>query len=195
MKAWIFMMSILAAAGFSAAVAMYAVLQAEKANFAKDTETGVPVHQDPRLSLFPEQHRAVDDLMKEIMAREKQQEQKEKALKEQEAQLRQEEIVLLRLRDDIEATKQSLQKQFEEMDEESKANIRKLAEFYAKMESENAASLLMKQDIEVAARILSQLQDRQAGAIMDAAVAQGERGIENAAIWSEGIRKIRNEPK
>ena len=79
-------------------------------------------------------------------------------------------------------------------DADERKNTRKLAEFYAKMDPQNAAKLLSEIEPERVARILANLSDRQAGAIMDSAVSLGPDGIKLAVQWTDIIRQLK-EPK
>lgn len=142
---------------------------------------------------LPEKNRAVEDLLKEVIARQETLDRQKVQLDEREAQIRQEEILLTKMRDELNTAEQTLQAHFKELDTKELSNMRKLSEFYAKMDPQNAARLLTEIDGEQAARIITLLQDRQAGAIMDAAVALGATGIERAVLWSEQIRQQKNQ--
>lgn len=145
------------------------------------------------VSAFPEQSRAVEDLLKAINAREAELDRQKLQLDERAAKLQQQEILVKRMHDELTATKTAIAEHFNQSDADETANTRKLAEFYAKMEAESAASLLLEMETDQAARIISVLADRQAGAIMNATVATGERGIERAVAWTETIRKQKQE--
>lgn len=151
-----------------------------------------PLPSDDGLrEIHPDQNRAVEELLREIIARQEELERQEQALRDQAAQVQQEHILVNRMLDDLGAAKRDLEERFEAWDEEEQRNVRKIAEFVAKMNAQNAATLLMELEIPRAARILFQLGERQAGGIMDAAVAQGEDGTERAVEWSEAIRQMR----
>jgi flagellar motility protein MotE (MotC chaperone) len=140
----------------------------------------------------PEQSRAVEALLREISARQDEQEKREKALQELEAQTKQEHILLVRMQDELSAAQRDMEKRFAAWDVEERKNTRKIAEFVAKMEPQNSARLLTEMDVHQAARILGMLGERQAGAIMDSAVTLGDAGIERAVQWGEAIRRMRS---
>ncbi len=190
MKLFAFLACIISAVALSVAAALFALRAEDKAD---ESSQRMRVPAAPQTGLFPEQHRAVETLMAEIIARTEELDRQKLLISQREAKVREEEIVLRRMRDELTATKEALEEQFKAVEGEDRANTRKLAEFYARMEPDNAATLLMELDQAQAARILSNLQDRQAGGIINAAVAMGDHGIERAAIWSEEIRRIRNQ--
>jgi flagellar motility protein MotE (MotC chaperone) len=158
-----------------------------------DADPVVVSAPEQQTMVHPEQSRAVEALLQEIIARQAEQEGKEQALQEKEAQVRQEHILLARMRDELISAQEDMEERFAAWDEEELKNIRKLAEFLAKMEPQNAARLLSEMEIDRAARILARLGERQAGAIMDSAVTLGDAGIERAVGWSEAIRRMRSE--
>lgn len=152
------------------------------------------------VSLLPEQSRAVAELMEAIIAREEEVERKEKRLDERQVRVRQEVILLDRMREELAAAQEEMNAHFRRLDEmkaqqeaEERGNIRKLAESYARMEPQNAARLLAEMESQRAARILFFIGDRQVAAIMDASVAMGPDGIERAVEWSELIRQLRSD--
>jgi len=190
MKAIFLFVCILCAAALSMLAALYAT---GRMNPPPEKEETNLLPEEWRATVFPEQSRAVEDLLKEIIAREEVQNRKEAQLTEQEAKVRQEEILLTRMRDELASAEEALKTYFKEQDAIEQINMRKLAEFYSKMDPQNAATLLAELEPEQASRVLVLLQDRQAGAIMDAAVTLGARGIERAVAWSELIRKQKSE--
>ena len=191
MKLFALIACIISAISLSLAVALY-VLR-EEAKTEDPSKQVNQVTESHTAQLFPEQQRAAETLMTEIIARQEDLDRQKMLLSEREARVREQEIILRRMQDELNATKQALEEKFKTADAEDRANTRKLAEFYARMEPENAATLLMELEQEQAARILSHLQDRQAGGIINAAVTMGDHGIERAANWSEAIRRIRNQ--
>ena len=151
--------------------------------------------------MFPEQSRAVEELLKAILARQESMERQEALLNEREEQIGQETAVLTRMREELASAKEEIDSYLKKMDEmavgwdaDERKNTRKLAEFYAKMDPQNAAKLLSEIEPERVARILANLSDRQAGAIMDSAVSLGPDGIKLAVQWTDIIRQLK-EPK
>ena len=161
-------------------------------------EAAAPQEIETRTSLFPEQSRAVEELLKAILARQEALERQETLLTEREEQIRQETVVLSRMREELAIAKKDIDSYLAKMDElaagwneDERKNTRKLAEFYSKMDPQNAARLLSKIETDRAARILTFLSDRQAGAIMDASVGLGPDGIDLAVQWTDIIRQMK----
>ena len=153
-------------------------------------------------SMFPEQSRAVEELLKAIVARQESMERQEQLLNEREDQIKQETAVLERMREELATAKTEIDSYLKRMDElavgwdaDERKNTRKLAEFYAKMDPQNAAKLLSEIEPQRVALILANLSDRQAGAIMDAAVTLGPDGIKLAVQWTDLIRQMKEPPK
>ncbi|NLG35736.1 MAG: hypothetical protein GX548_10325 [Lentisphaerae bacterium] len=198
MKFLTLLLSLACAALLSVLVALYA-----SGRLTKDPAPSAepPPPEDVRASLFPEQSRAVEELLQAIIARQEALERQETLLDERENQIRQETIVLSRMREELAVAKKEIDAYLAQMDQlavdwdaDERKNTRKLAEFYARMDPQNAARLLSNIETDRAARILTQLSDRQAGAIMDAAVALGADGIKLAVEWTDIIRQMK-EPR
>lgn len=190
MKAMLLLSFMISAAALSLLAAFYASGRIETPTTSVSATNMPP---STMISTFPQQTRAVEDLLAAIHAREEALKRQELQLDEREAKLRQEEILLKRMRDELATTETAIAEHFREISEAEKANTRKLAEFYSKMDAKNASQLLMEMETNKAARIIGTLADRQAGAIMDATVAAGARGIEHAVAWSEYIRRQKQE--
>ncbi len=198
MKGLFVFVCMLCAAALSMLATIYATgrlsADADSSKTDPDVEEAAKAQsRDSRSSIFSEQSQAVDVLLEEIRARQEAMNRQKEQLDNREARVRQEEILLQRMRDELTSAEQALEKHFKAFDEAEKINTRKLAEFYAKMDAQNAARLLTEMENDQAARILYNLADRQAGAIMDAAVALGDNGIEHAVAWSDLIRKQKDE--
>lgn len=198
MKFLTLLLSLACAALLSVLVALYASGRLAK---TPDPSAEPPPPEDVRASLFPEQSRAVEELLQAIIARQEALERQETLLDERENQIRQETIVLSRMREELAVAKKEIDAYLAQMDQlavdwdaDERKNTRKLAEFYARMDPQNAARLLSNIETDRAARILTQLSDRQAGAIMDAAVALGADGIKLAVEWTDIIRQMK-EPR
>ena len=205
MKAFCFALCLLCATLRSALVGLYAAgfIQFQPPSPAIPTDGTTAL----RVTLFPEQTRAVNELLVAIEAKKEDVERQESLLAERQERVRQETIALSLLREELLAvaldveTKIAAAKNANAAQEESaeagaarreadeRKNTQKLAEFYARMEPQNAARLLSQIEPDRAARILTFLSDRQAGAIMDATVALGPDGINLAVKWTEIIRE------
>lgn len=190
MKLFSLLACSIAALSLSVLAAFFALgrlTEAEPVEHAEEILSGQSV------SLHPEQSRKVESLLREILARQAELERKEQSLEEQGAVLLQEQIVLERLREELESARRDVEERFTKWDEEERANTRKVAEFVSNMDAERAARLLSEMEVPQAARILAQQGDRKAGAIMDEAVEMGEVGMERALSWSDAIQRMRNE--
>ncbi len=186
MKMMFMLACILCAGALSLVIVMYSRQDLKQTSLTEPA--AIREFQEWQSVVFPEQSRAVESLLEEIIAQREQLDRKELQLREREARVRQEEILLTGMRAELESLKSEWQSRFSAWDTDEETNTRKLSEFVARMDAQNAARLLGELDIMQAARILAQLQDRQAGAILDASIGTGERGIERAAKWSEAIR-------
>lgn len=190
MRVFCLLTCCVAALSLSALTALFSMGHIEA---ARPAEIPPPPPPEQRISLHPEQSRAVENLLREILARQADLERKEQSLQERSALLQQEQVVLERMREELESAHRDIEKRFTAWDREERSNTRKLAEFVSKMDAQHAAQLLSEMDVSQAARILAHQGERQAGAIMDAAVGFGEVGIERALSWSEAIRRLRND--
>ena len=202
MKILSFALSLFCAALLSALAALYASGRMKPPPPPPAENTAPPPTRDRSSSLFPEQSRAVEELLKAIVARQESMGRQESLLNEREEQIRQETAVLNRLRDELAGAKAEIDAYLAKMDgmakgwdEDERKNTRKLAEFYAKMDPQNAARLLAEIEPERVARILSNLSDRQAGALMDATVSLGPDGIKLAVLWTDLIRQMKEPQK
>lgn len=201
MKFLVLILSLLCAALLSVLAALYASGRLEKKEEPEPvvvTEVKPEVHS----SMFPEQSRAVEELMKAIVARQEAMGRQETLLNDREEQIKQEMAVLNRMRDELALAQKEIDAYFGKVaemsqgwDDDERKNMRKLSEFYSKMDPQNAAKLLSKIEPARVARILNNLSDRQAAAIMDATVALGPNGIELAVKWTELIRQMKEPQK
>ncbi len=201
MKFLVLILSLFCAALLSVLAALYASGRLEK---KEEPEPVVVAEVKPevRSSMFPEQSRAVEELMKAIVARQEAMGRQETLLNDREEQIKQEMAVLNRMRDELALAQKEIDAYFGKVaemsqgwDDDERKNMRKLSEFYAKMDPQNAAKLLSKIEPARVARILNNLSDRQAAAIMDATVALGPNGIELAVKWTELIRQMKEPQK
>jgi flagellar motility protein MotE (MotC chaperone) len=195
MKALVFVLCLLCALLLSVLAALYA---SGRLNPTQNSVAADPAETDLRITIFPEQSRAVDDLIKANFARQEELERQEALLDEREAQIRQEAAALAGIRNELNQARDEINSYFNRLDAmaagwdaDERQNVRKLSEFYARMEPQNAARLLSEIEPDKAARLLTFLSDRQAGAIMDASVGLGPDGIDLAVKWTEIIRQLK----
>ena len=201
MKFLVLILSLFCAALLSVLAALYASGRLEK-KVEPEPVAVTEVKPEVRSSMFPEQSRAVEELMKAIVARQEAMGRQETLLNDREEQIKQEMAVLNRMRDELALAQKEIDAYFGKVaemsqgwDDDERKNMRKLSEFYSKMDPQNAAKLLSKIEPARVARILNNLSDRQAAAIMDATVALGPNGIELAVKWTELIRQMKEPQK
>ena len=201
MKFLVLILSLFCAALLSMLAALYASGRLEKKEEPEPVAV-TEVKPEVRSSMFPEQSRAVEELMKAIVARQEAMGRQETLLNDREEQIKQEMAVLNRMRDELALAQKEIDAYFGKVaemsqgwDDDERKNMRKLSEFYSKMDPQNAAKLLSKIEPARVARILNNLSDRQAAAIMDATVALGPNGIELAVKWTELIRQMKEPQK
>jgi len=80
-----------------------------------------------------------------------------------------------------------------ELESNERSNLRRLAEVYGRMEPESAVMVLSEMDAERAAKLLSMINERSAGAILGAAVTSLDNGSARAAEWSDIMRRLKTE--
>lgn len=108
--------------------------------------------------------------------------------REERLQLTQENLEILKK--DLTSLQGKLEEATVRTTQSEQANLKRLAEYYGKMEPDGVATLLGKMETDRAAAILRLLNDRQAGAVLAAAVASGTNGARNAVSWSDSIRRM-----
>ncbi len=117
------------------------------------------------------------------------------ALAEREAEVKLQELSYAGLRAELEDLRNKLNARIIEVQEAEQVNLKRLAELCAKMDAAGAATFLQKMESDRVAIILVNMGERQAAAIMDAAVAEGENGAAQAAEWADCIRRMEGKPK
>ncbi len=147
------------------------------------------------LSVFPAQSTVVEDLIAELEKERAHYEQKAAALINQEQKVSAQQEIINTLKAKIVKLQTDLSESIVELEAAETGNFRRLADIYSKMAPDSAAALLIELEKERAAKILTMLSGRQAGAILDSAIAQGKGGTETAAEWSDVIRRMKNEVK
>jgi flagellar motility protein MotE (MotC chaperone) len=144
----------------------------------------------PALGIWEERTKTVDDLIAALKEERRITDEKSRALaaKEEEAKLLEE--TMGRLKTELQSMQSKMDQKILEFDAAEKTNLRRLAEVCGKMDSTGAASFLRQMEKNRAAAILSMIPDRSAAAILDAAVAEGEKGVSLAAEWADIMRRI-----
>jgi flagellar motility protein MotE (MotC chaperone) len=131
----------------------------------------------------------MEDLQTERTALQK----RETDVRSREEALRQQQEILAMLKADLQQVQSKIDETIVRTTQSEQANLKRLAERYGKMDPDSVATLLTKMETARAAAILLLLGDRQAGAVLAAAVATGSNGVRNAADWSDGIRRMASE--
>jgi flagellar motility protein MotE (MotC chaperone) len=151
--------------------------------------------EQKRVSIFSGQAGIVDQLVAELKAQIQKNKKTEEVLQadriefeQKMAQMRVLEQTLSELRDEV-------AKKIVQISDNEEGNFKKLAEMYGKMDPESASQLLQKAESDRAAKIISLIGDRQAAAIMGAAVALGDGGTKTAAEWTDAMRRMNNQKK
>ncbi|OGV47505.1 MAG: hypothetical protein A2X46_14390 [Lentisphaerae bacterium GWF2_57_35] len=148
------------------------------------------------LAVFSDSGKTVEELIAALKAERTQYEKKTAELGAREEEVKMQEAVLNRLQTELKELQAQLDENITRMVEAEKANMRRLAEVCGKMDSASAASSLLQMEKERAAMILSLMNERQAAGILDATVAQGAKGTETVAEWTDIMRRLeRDNPK
>ncbi len=137
-----------------------------------------------------ESHKNVNKLMEDLQNERAAIRKKEAELKGREETLQQQQEVLTLLKSDLQQLQGKLEETTVHTTQSEQANLKHLAQVYTKMEPDSVATLLGKMEIDRAASIIRLLNERQAGAVLAAAVASGTNGTKNASAWSDSIRRM-----
>ena len=140
--------------------------------------------------VFSGERRVVDELVEALEKERTLYSDKLADLSTREAELQQQEEIVLRLGNELAAVQSNLTAKIVEMGDGEAANFKRLSAVYGKMEPEQAASLLQEMEPERAAMILNLVQDRQAAAMLSATVSGGRDGVSAAAEWTDIIRRM-----
>jgi flagellar motility protein MotE (MotC chaperone) len=146
-----------------------------------------------RLEVDEESRKIVNKLMEELQTERTTLQKRETDLRSREEALRQQQEIVAMLKADLQQLQGKIDETIVRTTQSEQANLKRLAERYGKMDPDSVATLLTKMETARAATILLLLGDRQAGAVLAAAVASGTNGVKNAADWSDGIRRMASE--
>ena len=149
-----------------------------------------PVVMVQRLDMDLEARKNVSKLMEDLQNERAAIRKKEAELKGREESIQQQQEVLTMLKTDLQQLQGKLEETTVRTTLAEQANLKRLAQVYGKMEPDSVATLLGKMEQDRAASILRLLNERQAGAVMVAAVGMGTNGAKNAAGWSDSIRRM-----
>jgi flagellar motility protein MotE (MotC chaperone) len=106
----------------------------------------------------------------------------------------QQQALIADLKKEMETLRSQLEEKVVSLESGEQANLKALADVYARMEPASASALLTEMKPERSARVLRLIGDRQAAAILNETIAQGDRGAKIAAEWSDIIRRMQNAP-
>lgn len=160
-------------------------------------KTHMPVREPPtprvvvqRLETDEESRKIVNKLMEDLQSERSAMQKREEELKSREETLRQQQEILTMLKNDLQQLQGRIDESIVRTSQSEQVNLKRLAEVYGKMDPESVSTLLAKMEMERAASILRLLGERQAGAVLAAAVATGSNGVRSAASWSDCIRRM-----
>lgn len=160
---------------------------------SSEEEKIVAGSEKANVSVFAGQAGVVDELVKELKTRIQKQEEAEKELALQRKEFESKMVQMQILEKKLAELKSEVSDKIVQIGSNEEGNFKKLAEMYGKMEPESASELLQKSAPDRAAKIISLIGERQAAAIMNAAVAMGESGASRAAEWSDAMRRMNNQ--
>ncbi len=145
-----------------------------------------------RIESDDESRKTVNKLMVDMQNERSAMLKREADLRSREEALCQQQEILTMLKADMQQLHNKIEQTTVRASPAEQANLKRLAEVYGKMDPDSVATLLSKMETERAASLLRLLGERQAGAVLAAAVATGSNGVKNAAAWSDSIRRMTN---
>jgi flagellar motility protein MotE (MotC chaperone) len=116
-----------------------------------------------------------------------------KALDAREQELAAQKAMIEKLNAELRQLKDEARKIIVSIAADETVSLRQLAEVYARMEPDSAAKVLVEMEKERAAKLISLINERRAAAIMDAAVAAGDKGRAMAVEWSDILHRLKKE--
>ena len=171
-------------------LASFMAVRMSPAHQAAVTEKLAPIVVVQRIDADSETRKNVNKLMDDLQNEREAIRRKESELQGRENLLQIQQKNLEQLKTDLQQLQGKLEETTVRTVQSEQANLKRLSMVYGKMESESVATLLAKMEIDRAASILRLLNERQAGAVLAAAVASGTNGTKNAAAWSDSIRRM-----
>ena len=171
-------------------LASFMAVRMSPSHQAAVTEKLAPIVVVQRIDADSETRKNVNKLMDDLQNEREAIRRKESELQGRENLLQIQQKNLEQLKTDLQQLQGKLEETTVRTVQSEQANLKRLSMVYGKMESESVATLLAKMEIDRAASILRLLNERQAGAVLAAAVASGTNGTKNAAAWSDSIRRM-----
>jgi hypothetical protein len=143
------------------------------------------------VDLFPNgRSKAVDELIAALTAERELTAKKAAELTAREEELRIQSETVTRLTDELKDAQVRLDRKIVHVEDSERANLRRLADVCSKMDPAGASTFLQAMDKERAAAILSMVTERSAAAILDAAIAATDKGVDRAADWADIMRRM-----
>ncbi|MBN1670902.1 MAG: hypothetical protein JXR37_07710 [Kiritimatiellae bacterium] len=148
----------------------------------------------PTATIRPQKADLVEQLRQELESTKNEYQRKLTAIEAAKSKIADEQAILLDLRQRLETLQTQIEANVQEMSDSERKNLRRLAEVYGRMEPDNVAQILRKDDKVRAAKILYLMGERQAAGVLDAVVATGDDADKKLAVeWGNIIRKMRSE--
>jgi flagellar motility protein MotE (MotC chaperone) len=161
----------------------------------KEQTASVAATRTQRSGIFAGHAQVVDELVKELEIQIAKNRKAEAALHADKEAFKQKMLQMQLLEKKLSGLRDEVAEKIVQISDNEEGNFKKLAEMYAKMEPENASKLLQQAEPDRAAKIISLIGERQAAAIMNAAVAMGDSGAGVAANWTDAMRRMNNQKK
>lgn len=118
--------------------------------------------------------------------------QKQSELDARTEEIQQQQALIADLKREMETLRGQLEQKVVSLETDEQSNLKSLADVYARMEPASASTLLMEMKPDRSARILRLIGDRQAAAILNETIGQGDRGTKIASEWSDIIRRMKS---
>jgi hypothetical protein len=139
--------------------------------------------------------KAVDELINALAAERQLTAKKAAELAAREDELKVQSETVTRLTAELKDAQVRLDQKIVNVEDSERANLRRLADVCSKMDPASASTFLQAMDNERAATILSMVTERPAAAILDAAIAATDKGVDRAADWADIMRRLINNKK
>lgn len=170
-----------------------AIVATGRIPFSAPPETQAPAAPARPVALADSNRKSMAALVEALQDERRAYQKKSADLADREKILAQKQELLAALKKEVQDLQRALDAKVLRLAESEQANCKRLADMCGKMEPGSAASMLKEMEAPRAAAILGLLGERQAAALLDAAVASGESGAKMAAQWSDIIRLSVNE--
>jgi flagellar motility protein MotE (MotC chaperone) len=149
------------------------------------------VQRKTPLTVFAGQQEVVDEMVKDLKAKQDLYSKKLSKVEEKEEKLNEQKKIIRTLKQNMAEVQTKFETLIVEIKTTESQNYKHLAEVFSKMAPESAALLLSQMDEDRAAIILNNIGNREAAGILDALVSTGDEGAKTAAKWSDIIRRIK----